>query len=424
MSVIITVCLLGITSVNTREVNEETQLRLLNKKLAKYNKKTAPAKTVDVAVSIYVDKMSSFNEVSMDYDMTMFFRQHWRDKRLSWGEELNFTRSAEYNSIHSAYLDKLWIPDLFFVDEKGAKRHNIVRPNVLLEIDSYGNIFFSERLTVKLGCDIDLEYFPFDTQICPIRVESYSMRSSQLKINWVNSSYEWPLKLANDIKLPSFTITGCFIEKSCKRDHSNGNYSCLSGFFGLSRHLNFYMVHLYIPSTLCVVVSWTTFWIELEIAPARVTLAITTFLAIIAETQYINQEMRRISYVKAIDVWMFVCIALVFLSITEYCVAHAYQRHVTEIRESFRASLQYPAGQVAQSKIHKASLKERIVHAIVTKLTKCDKKSTVLVDEISRLLFPSIFVIFVTIYMSICLCRTNEVERLMKSKIPIICQDI
>ena len=51
--------------------------------------------------------------------MTMFFRQYWRDERLSWGEDLNST--AEFNSIHSAYLDKIWIPDLFFIDERGAK---------------------------------------------------------------------------------------------------------------------------------------------------------------------------------------------------------------------------------------------------------------------------------------------------------------
>ena len=38
MSRIITLYVLVITSVNTKEVNEETQLKLLNQKLAEYNK--------------------------------------------------------------------------------------------------------------------------------------------------------------------------------------------------------------------------------------------------------------------------------------------------------------------------------------------------------------------------------------------------
>ena len=31
---------------------------------------------------------------------------------------------------------------------------------------------------------------------------------------------------------------------------------------------------------MCVLVSWISFWIKVEIAPARVTLGVTTFLAI------------------------------------------------------------------------------------------------------------------------------------------------
>ena len=47
-------------------------------------------------------------------------------------------------------------------------------------------------------------------------------------------------------------------------------------------------------------------------------LAITTFLAVIAQTQYFNMEMPKVSYIKAIDIWNFVCIAFVFLATIEY----------------------------------------------------------------------------------------------------------
>ena len=57
----------------------------------------------------------------------------------------------------------------------------------------------------------------------------------------------------------------------CSRKHITGDFSCLEGFFVLRRHISYYLIHIYIPSVLCVIVSWMSFWIKLESAPARVT---------------------------------------------------------------------------------------------------------------------------------------------------------
>ena len=55
------------------------------------------------------------------------------------------------NAVDPSIIDLLWIPDVFFVDEKDAKRHNIMRQNILLDIDPNGDIIYSDRLSLKLG---------------------------------------------------------------------------------------------------------------------------------------------------------------------------------------------------------------------------------------------------------------------------------
>ena len=50
-------------------------------------------------------------------------------------------------------------------------------------------------------------------------------------------------------------------------------------------------------------------------------LGILTFLAISSQTQSFNSELPKVSYIKAIDVWMFVCNLFVFLSLMEYAFA-------------------------------------------------------------------------------------------------------
>jgi len=326
------VALFWISKCLAEEIDEKTQLTLLDEKFKQYNKVLAPSYRVDVTVNIFVDTMSSISEASMDYDLTLFFRQFWNEPRLAWGLENNLTRKDEIYSIDCSYIEQIWIPDLFFVDEKESRRHEIFRKNALLEIRPNGDIMFSERLTLKIGCKMHLGLFPFDSQRCPLNIESYSLRKSQLRINWAqDNTKRSPILLSQDISssLPSYSINGCLLRHTCDQSYVTGEFSCLTGYFQLARNLSFYVVHLFVPSTLCVFISWLSFWINLEIAPARVTLGITTFLAIIAETQYFNQEMPKVSYIKAVDIWNFVCITFVFLSIAEYCLAHIYLKKET-----------------------------------------------------------------------------------------------
>ena len=49
------------------------------------------------------------------------------------------------------------------------------------------------------------------------------------------------------------------------------------------------MLHVFLPSLLCVMASWLSFWVKLQIAPARVTLSIATFLTISQQQATINQ---------------------------------------------------------------------------------------------------------------------------------------
>jgi len=73
-------------------------------------------------------------------------------------------------------MDQNLLPNLFL----DSRRHTIMTKNVFLEIHADGHILFSERLTMKLKCPMHLRYYPFDLQICPIRIESYAFRDTQV----------------------------------------------------------------------------------------------------------------------------------------------------------------------------------------------------------------------------------------------------
>ena len=48
-------------------------------------------------------------------------------------------------------LKKLWLPDLFFANEKKANFHKVTQDNKLVRIYKNGDIYISVRITLTLG---------------------------------------------------------------------------------------------------------------------------------------------------------------------------------------------------------------------------------------------------------------------------------
>ena len=70
----------------------------------------------------------------------------------------------------------------------------------------------SERLTVKMSCYMNYEWFPFDSQVCPVLLESYAYRAHQLVVEWHE---EDPFQVDKfKIQQASFTSCGALYELS------------------------------------------------------------------------------------------------------------------------------------------------------------------------------------------------------------------
>jgi len=76
---------------------------------------------------------------------------------------------------------------------------------------------------------------------------------------------------------------------------------------------------------LVVLLSWVSFWIDLESVPARISLGILTMLTI--TTQSSGQgRFPAVSFTKAIDVWMATCLVFVFGAFIEYSIVNVLAR--------------------------------------------------------------------------------------------------
>lgn len=88
-----------------------------------------------------------------------------------------------------------------------------------------------------------------------------------------------------------------------------GEYSCLSVDIVFKRQFSYYLITIYVPGCMLVIVSWVSFWLDPHAVPARVSLGVTTLLTMSTQTSSISNTLPPVAYTKAIDVWQVMSLA-------------------------------------------------------------------------------------------------------------------
>ncbi|KAF8790543.1 Glycine receptor subunit alphaZ1 like protein [Argiope bruennichi] len=339
-------------------------LNLLDALLKNYDRRALPTShkgtPTEVRCEMYIRSFGSINPSTMDYEVDLYLRQKWLDERLRKPE---MSRPLDLND--PKLVQRIWKPEVFFANAKHAEFQYVTVPNVLVRITPSGHLLYMLRLKLTFSCMMDLYRFPLDTQVCTIELASYfvkwyyenrltllevfyneaetyifcmmdlyrfpldtqvctielasfSKTTSELNLKW---SEENPVNLFEKLKLPQFEIKSVNTSLCSEKFHI-GEYSCLKAEFNLQRSIGFHLVQSYLPTILIVVISWVSFWLDVEAIPARITLGVTTLLTISSKSSGIQSNLPPVSYVKAIDVWMGACTTFVFTALLEFTLVN------------------------------------------------------------------------------------------------------
>ncbi|XP_010591476.1 gamma-aminobutyric acid receptor subunit delta [Loxodonta africana] len=269
---------------------------------------------VNVALALEVASIDHISEVNMEYTMTIFLHQSWRDSRLS------YSHTNETLGLDSRFVDRLWLPDTFIVNAKSAWFHDVTVENKLIRLQPDGVILYSTRITSTVACDMDLAKYPMDEQECMLDLESYGYSSEDIVYYW--SENQEQIHGLDKLQLAQFTITSFRFTTELMNFKSAGQFPRLSLRFHLRRNRGVYIIQSYMPSILLVAMSWVSFWISQAAVPARVSLGITTVLTMTTLMVSARSSLPRASAIKALDVYFWICYVFVFAALVEYAFAH------------------------------------------------------------------------------------------------------
>jgi len=265
-----------------------------------------------VGFDLTIASFDSISEVSMDYTITMYLNQYWKDERLSFSPE-----EDRVLTLSGDFAEKIWVPDTFFANDKNSFLHDVTEQNKMVRLHGDGAITYGMRFTTTLACMMDLHYYPLDSQNCTVEIESYGYTVSDVVMYWRDQ----PVVGVEKAELPQFTIKK-FETNERKIKLATGTYQRLSLSFKLQRNIGYFVFQTYLPSILIVMLSWVSFWINHEATSARVALGITTVLTMTTISTGVRSSLPRISYVKAIDIYLVMCFVFVFAALLEYAAVN------------------------------------------------------------------------------------------------------
>ncbi|XP_077979483.1 glycine receptor subunit alpha-2-like [Glandiceps talaboti] len=387
------------TTVTASDTYDFLHRILMEGEYSEYNRPNITSGTpVMISVELFITDIYSVSEVSMEYEISLFLIQEWFEPRLTFN-------GSDYIDLRagSDLMQKVWTPDSYFANQRRGKIHDITMKNAQMRISPNGLIVYDMRLTLTLTCYMRLQRFPIDTQTCSIVFESFGYTSRDVIFKWKPNGASM-----ENILMADFIISKSSISAEL-RNYTLGTYSRLTCTFVLERKMMYYIMENYLPSTLLVILSWVSFWIGIETTPARASIGITTVLALTTLTSGARANLPRVSYIKAIDIWMFSCSFFVFAALLEFAFV-IYLKKWYEVKEQNQKSIQ------DETNLDPSEQNERVINAetytssvtppTMHRLSPTDDQQKsglnrnipVRIDEISRLLFPTAFILFSCVY--------------------------
>ena len=119
-----------------------------------------------------------------------------------------------------------------------------------------------------------------DSQTIYMQLECFANSERDIKFLWSETD---PFQFNEALSLPDFQFDkDDIILSRCDTTYESGTFTCIQAHFRLTRLLGYYLLGIYIPTALAVVLSYLSFWIDPTNAPARICIGIFANLRLVA----------------------------------------------------------------------------------------------------------------------------------------------
>lgn len=182
----------------------------------------------------------------------------WQDDHLKWKKE-------DYGNLKKIPLssDDIWVPDLSIYNRAEQSASPNLISSVFCQAYNTGQVIVVTPMSEKGLCVPNLRRYPFDEQVCKIRIGS-----------WVHSGEELNITInpKNPISLDDLAENGEFELVSVKVVRNPGIYKCcpnntypsLNYIFTIKRYASAIAATYVIPAVIMIIMTISSLWLNIE----------------------------------------------------------------------------------------------------------------------------------------------------------------
>ncbi|XP_045156385.1 neuronal acetylcholine receptor subunit alpha-10-like isoform X4 [Mercenaria mercenaria] len=301
-------CLSRFHDVPQEEMTQEQ--RLLYRLMKSYDRASRPVfdakKPVDIKLGISLTQVLDVDEKNQVLTTNVWLDQEWSDERLVWNN------ISEFSNINILRIpcDLIWLPDIVLYNSVDS--HNKGYMKSLAMVQNTGHVFWPPIVRMRSSCKMDITFFPFDDQICKLKLGSWAYDGFQVDVS--NRSLE--------IDLTNFVDNGEWTLIDTKVQRNVIYYPCcpepfpdVTFYVQLRRRVLYYFLNVIIPCMLLSSLTLTGFLLPPD-SGEKITLGLTVLLAFSVFMLLIAENMPPTSeYIPLIGIYLTIIMAMSALSV-------------------------------------------------------------------------------------------------------------
>lgn len=255
-----------------------------------------------VDISLFIMDIDEIDDVNQRFSIDLFLNARWHDPRLALPE------ADRKGNVRFMKIDDIWTPKVLLINDRGMK--NQLREGV--EVDDFGNMKYSNRMSGELKVDLEFQKFPFDVQRLPIDLVSYEYTVDEMQFSTstkiVGQSDRFSIEgwHLTDLE-PVIDVFETPVDKT--------QLPRLTYIVEAKRDSDYYVLTMLIPMSLIIFMAWTVFWLQPNIVPPRIAISTASIFSLIALGVSIRLGLPKVSYLTMADIFVLGCTLMVFIAL-------------------------------------------------------------------------------------------------------------
>jgi len=267
-----------------------------------------------------IEEINNINDKAQMISISMYFAVSWLEPRLKINEsatEWSEAITGPANEVNESpeILKYIWYPELEIYGLDTFGRQRVLKEMSGVRIIKNKTITYELGVRISISCRMNFNDYPLDGHTCQFQVGSYyDTKETVTCQSYFIYDLDRQRNLQHFIQIDKLPAE--FKEVSLP----SGEYAACGFQVRLVRKQTQFLIQVYLPSFMFVIVSWVSFLIKPEVVPGRMALLVTLFLVLINIFNSVREEAPISSRLNAIDLYLVVCVFLVFGALLEYAV--------------------------------------------------------------------------------------------------------